>query len=157
MTKSEVCEYLGKSARSVTDYVSAGKLPARYVNGANGRSAVFDRTEVEAFKSSLETPVVKAVATVEPHAVSPPAVSNDSFAGFADRLERLTRISAAISPAAPEPKCWLTLAEACAYTGLSASFLRRQAEGGAPFVINEGSEKQKRFRFCRAMLPTLGQ
>jgi 3-oxoacyl-ACP reductase-like protein len=54
MSKREVCEYLGKSKRTVETYITRGKLQVKYFNGANGRTAEFQRPDVEALKRGLE-------------------------------------------------------------------------------------------------------
>lgn len=61
MTKAEVCEHIGKSKRTVAQYIADGKLPAQYVSGPHGREARFKIADVERLKRELEVPMVRAV------------------------------------------------------------------------------------------------
>ena len=155
MTKREACEFLGKSARSVVDYVKAGRLSVEYVSGRTGRQAVFHRAEVERLKRDIETPLVRqGFATLA-------ARNDETENGVTDsRLIRdaplaarsLAEMFRAALPQSPAPKPWLDLKGAVEYSGLPASYLLSQARAGKPWAINVGSEKQARWRFNRDAL-----
>jgi excisionase family DNA binding protein len=120
MTKREVCEYLGKSIRTVAEYIASGKLPATYINGKNGREARFDRAEVEHLKNSLDTPMVRAVPAAA--GSTEVAVRPDPLAGLAAHFQTLA--------APPQVKPWLTIEEAVAYSGLTRAWLLKEADAG---------------------------
>lgn len=155
MNKREVCEYLGKSKRSVETYISSGRLTAKYFNGPNGKTTVFDRADVAAFKDRMsETydPVIKdpagalALVKAQPVAVAPPA-----------RVFEPLPPAAHQPPAAPTPrvKPWLTLEEAEAFSGLTARWLLTQAESAKPLVTVRDMGRHTRggrWRFFRGDL-----
>jgi excisionase family DNA binding protein len=151
MSKPEVCEYLGKSKRTVETMVARGRLGIAYVQGPNGKTAVFRRAEVEALKRDINTPVHRATpadGAIAPAVPGPslalrPAAS-DPFAGLAAHLARL----AAAFPSPPRTVGkWLTLDEAAEASGLPKSWLLAQARGGAEFAMNVGSGKKAAWRF----------
>ena len=150
MTKAEVQEFLGKSKRSVETYVSDGRLPAKYFNGPNGKTAIFERADVEAFKRSADevwepnghgTANPGSMAVVPARGAVPAA---DMFAGLA---EHLARLSAAYPPPVPVLGTWATLDDAAKQSGLPKSYLVAQAKSGAPFALNVGSDKRAAWRF----------
>lgn len=62
MNKKEAAEFLGKSARSLADYAAQGKLKVTYVQGKNGREAMFDQEDLKRFKEEMETPIARSVS-----------------------------------------------------------------------------------------------
>jgi hypothetical protein len=164
MSKKEACEFLGKSPRTVADYMATGKLAVRYVNGRNGRQAVFAREDVERLKRDFDTPDVRAVAAAPPDGsgtvlslATRPAPNVDSLAALFARL----------APPAAATRPWLTLDEASAFSGLPKSFLlataRDPQSGAGDYVatcvvaLNVGSEKRVSWRFSRAALEGAGR
>jgi hypothetical protein len=59
MSKAEVCQYLGKSKRTIDSYMASGRLAVRFFHGKNGRQSIFDRDNVDRLKAELETPMVR--------------------------------------------------------------------------------------------------
>jgi hypothetical protein len=158
MSKAEVARYLGKSERSVENYVAQDRLPVRYLNTSKGRTAIFDTHDVEHLKRDLETPMVVARPLVngpddpshfmrpEETAVArvPPAISIDEH--FARLLQSIVR--AREEP----PKPWLTLDEAVAFSGLTRAWLLREARDGLGSVVARDMGKHSRggrWRFHR--------
>jgi hypothetical protein len=79
MSKPEVCEYLGKSKRTIETFVSRGRLGVSYFAGANGKTAQFRRAEVEALDRELKTPVHRATPQLEVYRPEP--ARGQDFAG----------------------------------------------------------------------------
>lgn len=172
MTKKEVIEYLGKSARTIETLVRAGRLPVKYFNGSNGKQASFERADVDRLKADIAVPMVRATASYAPApAVAPvvsPAVSNDTglvpFGSDAPAAVALAQsIAVALrdglrgeSPRGDEPKPWLTLDEAAAWSGLPKSWLLAQARAdslmSSVVIINVGTRERPRWRFNREAL-----
>lgn len=66
MSKREVCEFLGKSKRTIDRYMTEGLLQFRHVKGRNGWEAAFPREAVEAFKRhEHDPPLTRAVTRVD--------------------------------------------------------------------------------------------
>lgn len=61
MTKAEAAAFLGKSLRTIAEYVQSGKLRAEYVTGKHGRQPMFALADLEQFKRDAEQPEVRAV------------------------------------------------------------------------------------------------
>lgn len=157
MSKPEVCEYLGKSKRTVETFISKGRLGVGYFQGPNGKTAVFKRSEVEALKVDIDTPMYRAVPahdTVIPGSmalVPTPAADSrvDSFAAALFAHFEAGRLSA------PVLKPWLTLKEAADYSGLPKRWLLKQARAGIYLEhgsLNVGTEKNPEWRFNRDAL-----
>jgi excisionase family DNA binding protein len=149
MSKPEVCEYLGKSKRTVETMVARGRLGIAYVQGPNGKTAVFRRSDVEALKREIDTPMHRATELPARQPDSQTAValrpsSSDPFAGLAAHLAKL---SAAFPSPPPTVGKWLTLDEASEASGLPKSWLLAQARAGAAFAMNVGSGKKAAWRF----------
>ena len=163
MTKREACEYLGKSKRTVETFVSKGRLGVAYVDGPNGKTAAFRRSEVEALKREIDTPTYRAtpeVATSRPARFADgstvtmrPALVEASSGSSSDTLAMVTtalaRAVQAAAADAPAPKPWLTLAEAVEYSGLPASYLVRRAREGWTAAIDVGTGDKAFWRFNR--------
>jgi hypothetical protein len=147
MTKREVCEYLGKSKRTVEGYMLRGHLNVEYILAPNGRVAVFDRVAVRKFKKDwaerwryqsladkgLVQPADAIAMTVRPRPAKPLAIA---------------------APAAPvdDPVAvlgaYVTLDEAAKRSGMPKSWLIAQAKAGATWAVNvSGSEKREVWRF----------
>jgi excisionase family DNA binding protein len=165
MTKAEVCEYLGKSKRTVDSYMASGRLPVRYFKGVNGRQSIFDRAAVERFKADSEIPMVRAVPEQRPNSgwrsqlvpaseVAPKTAV--AVTSAADAQAVATTIAAVLREAmqpAPAVKPWLTLSEASDYSGLSESYLVRAARDGSIRAINLARNGGRAFwRFNRDAL-----
>ncbi len=132
MSKSEVCKYLGKSKRTVETYVSTGRLPAEYYEGANGRTARFKREDVERIKAE-KAKTWQAVVRSEPRpsapatgiALVPAAVT--ALTPLADRL-----MAAYLASQRPLP-VYVSLRDACALTGLSGATIKAAGVKTMPF------------------------
>lgn len=61
MNKKQAAEYLGKSPRSIADYVKQGKLKLVYLSGKNGKEASFALSDLEQLKTEMETPIPRVV------------------------------------------------------------------------------------------------
>jgi helix-turn-helix protein len=160
MTRAEACARLGKSARTVSLYVSEGRLPAKYISGSRGREAVFERAEVDRLKAELEQPVSAG------RVVDDPAGSNDTAANGSTALARRSPLAgdpfqhflAAVLQANPvrREKPFLTLQEAVELTGAPAGYLVSEARKGAPFAISFGGGMKRtriaNLRFLREEL-----
>jgi excisionase family DNA binding protein len=151
MSKPEVCEYLGKSKRTVETMVARGRLGIAYVQGANGKTAVFRRADVEALKREIDTPMHRATpAEPAPTQMSAPGAlalrpaASDPFAGLAAHLAKL---AAAFPSPAPTVGRWLTLDAAAEASGLPKSWLLARARAGDAFAMNVGSGKKAAWRF----------
>jgi hypothetical protein len=160
MTKREVCEFLGKSKRTVEKYMAEGRLVAEYVEGPNGKQLAFDRASAERTKRDLETPIPRTVSpteeyfnqgnlhlkrTIHPVARPPVASTSDPFDGLAAQLAKL---ATGFPSAAPVLGNWVSLEEAATRSGLPKSYLVAQAKAGAPFALNvSASGKRASWRF----------
>ncbi len=140
MNKSEAAEFLGVSVRAVERYTAAGKLAARYERGKTGQVLAFDKSDVQRFKTELETPQLKSTVESGAHAGGDEArqVPSRALARLGDgqavdaaALMRAVYTLATMAdkprhaPTVPvESKLLLTLAEAQAMSGLSRAVLR---------------------------------
>lgn len=161
MTKPEVVEYLGKSKRSIEMYVAAGRLKVKYFSGNNGKTALFERAEVEAFKQVL-TGTWDRVIDLDcgPKSGSPakliqiekalvPAPTDSRVDSISDAiLLSLLRGVPAAQPTMPGP--FVGLADAVAISGMPASWLLAQARAGVPWAVNVGTGKKAFWRFAVA-------
>ncbi len=166
MSKPEVCAYVGKSKRTIDNYISTGRLRVGYFNGPNGKTGIFQRADVEALKRELESPTYRAVVPAFADDSAQTSVSASRTApsdpqAFATVLAESFR--AALLPAllpaasAPEPKRWapwLSLSEAADYSGLPAGYLLAQARAGTGTIraINAGTGAREFWRFHRVSL-----
>lgn len=157
MSKAEVVGYLGKSKRTVETFVSKGRLGVSYFEGPNGKTAIFQRSEVEALKIDIDTPTYRATPET--------ATSRQGFAylgaapsGAAALLtgpsgDPLAFLAAALARMAPQPapvvKPWLTLSEAVDYSGLPATYLVQQARARKMRAVNVGTGERAFWRFNR--------
>ena len=152
LTKADACELLDKSPRSLVDYVKACRLPVEYVSGPTGRQAQFTRADVERLKRELETPLVKQGALVlGPRLDASQGVStrlDTSRNAVADLATIFERAREYAQPAQP----WLTLDEAAEYSGLTRSWLLKEAESGQGAIEIRDMGKHARggrWRFLR--------
>lgn len=127
MSKQEVCDFLGKSKRTVEGYVKAGRLGQQYVDAPNGVRAIFERADVVAFKESAELAPVARPALVQPD--------------LAAHLARLSADPVAVLGA------YVTLDEAAKRSGMPKAWLIAQAKAGVSWAVNAGSEKRAAWRF----------
>ena len=122
MNKQQAAEYLGVSLRSITTYISQGKIGVRYERSSKGRTAVLDLEDLEELKRSLHETVHRPrkapaaapspVIVQQPSAV--PANINISPGPIRERSLLLTEI--AVKPV-------LKLKEAASYSGFAQDFL----------------------------------
>jgi len=98
LNKREACELLGKSQRSLSDYMNRGRLSAKYVSGPTGRQAMFDPEEVTRLKTEIDTPLEPVTAVTK----------SSANLTLADFLSRSVQSNAQTHAARP----WLTLSEA---------------------------------------------
>jgi predicted DNA-binding transcriptional regulator AlpA len=144
LTKRDVVALLGKSKRSVDTYMADGRLPYEYVSTPNGRTAAFQRADVERLKRDLEMPLRgnrNEVAVTPPQRVpvDPQAVAGTIAAVLREALH---------APAPVRP--WLTLHEAVAWSGLPATYLVRAAKEGKVKALNVARNGGRAFwRFNR--------
>lgn len=152
MSKPEVCEYLGKSKRTVETFISKGRLGVGYFQGPNGKTAVFNRSEVEALKLDIDTPMYRAVPadTAIPGSMAlVPAPADQRTDPISDAiLLSLLRGVPAAQPTMPGP--FVGLADAVAISGMPASWLLAQARAGVPWAVNVGTGKKAFWRFSIA-------
>lgn len=126
MSKTEVCAYLGKSKRTIESYVSSGRLPAKYVNGPNGKTATFERADVDAVKTA-QGEVWDSNAKPRPSAgiALVPTVGVTEFKPLIERLiEAMTVRTLPV---------YVSLKDACALTGLSAATVKASGVKTMPF------------------------
>lgn len=154
MTKREVIEYLGKSKRTIETYIGDGRLPVRYCNGPNGKAAIFDRANVEAFKLELAAiweparrPATAeggtALTPISPRQLAPIAPSFDAAAIRSAITEAIT--STRVKP-------WLGIDDAARFSGLPKSWLRLKAPSGMYGAVNVGTDTRERWMFSRNAL-----
>lgn len=155
LTKREVIEVLGKSKRTIETYIKDGRLTCTYMNGKNGRQALFDPEVVAELKREIETPKPPPVyvpAAERAAKVKAKATADDDarFFGPAD----VARIVAALTPQAPAPFLMphVSLAEAVKYSGLPAAFLISEARAGRIRAVNVGKGTKEFWRFAKAEL-----
>lgn len=148
MTKREVLQFLGKSKRTIETYIANGRLPVAYINGPNGKTAIFDRAAVEAFKTQMDAPMQHARSTAlvpvragVALAPIPPAIDSATFTAAIREAVMSTRV-----------KPWLSIDEAAAFSGLPKSWLRRKAPSGMYGAVNVGTEERERWMFSRNAL-----
>jgi hypothetical protein len=167
MSKVEVIEYLGKSKRTVETFVSKGRLGVSYFEGPNGKTAIFQREEVEALKRDIDTPTYRATPETatsrqgfahfgptppsRPALVSAPSASGGSL-GVTDLAMIFARAAEYAKPPAPVtmPGPFVGLAEAVELSGMPASWLLAQARAGVPWAVNVGTGKKAFWRFAIA-------
>ena len=144
MNKKEAAEFLGISTRQIANYVSQGRLGVKYVQGKNGKEAVFEERELEEFKTKSQnalyrpafeaatqeasevkdfTPVHSSSLVPIPNLI-PPAEGIQVFTRLADNIER------AVIQREREHKPVLTLQEAEAEIGVSLSVLTKALNTG---------------------------
>lgn len=142
MTKAEVCEFLGKSKRTLDTYMAAGRLPVRYFHGPNGRQSAFDRKAVELFKAELDTPMVRAVPDkpgarngiggawrdqLVPMGDTPierAVAKNDAWEGMPAKLAGLAQLAADWNEKHAPLAVYISLKDAVKLTGLSAATIK---------------------------------
>ena len=131
MNKQEAADFLGVSVRALERYVQQGRVGGRYEKGKTRPTLVFDRAELESFKSELEQklykPVVepsnpdnaasndKALASLSEN--SPTQSESTGFDAFSVVLEALLERQSQQILVPPYHKLLLTLAEAQELTG----------------------------------------
>jgi hypothetical protein len=176
MSKREVVEYLGKSKRTVETYISSGRLETRYFLGPNGKTAIFERADVEKFKRAMEEPWMP---NIKPENLPKPgtkAFLGAKLANIEDAMTVITgqadtsrarvpalssgdplalmtaALARIVPPPAPVVKPWLTLSEAVDYSGLPARYLVQSAIEGSIRAVNVGTGDKAFWRFNREAL-----
>jgi hypothetical protein len=119
LNKKEASEFLGKSSRSVADYVAQGRLKVVYVAGKNGKEASFDPAELKRFKEEMETPVVRGTVSAE-NGSKVPAIRSEQSNQLAALVQALSQQSGGGLPSLTEldVKPILSLAEVQRFTGI---------------------------------------
>lgn len=152
--KKKAATLLGKSTRTVEEYVKAGRLRCAYVNGGHGMLAIFQRADVEALKAELDQPVVRAQPAFEVrNPLGIQAVPPDAMPMLARHVAAALAELGPSRPALPPVvKPWLTLDEAVEYSGLPRAYLLRATQEREPFARNVGAGKRASWRFNREAL-----
>lgn len=143
LTKQEVCDFLGKSQRTVEGYVKAGRLPQQYAQGQSGPRALYERGAVEAFAKELANPAQELIPTPG-LAVSKPAFVAGDQKGLA---EFLAHYAAGFSTPPASVGFWADVDFAAELSGLPKRYLIAQAKAGAPWALNVGQGKRAIWRF----------
>ena len=160
MSKPEVCEYLGKSKRTIETLVARGRLKIGYYKGPNGRTGVFDRADVEALKHEIGTAPQRDITY---RATPVPESQRDIRQGFLHiRREKpaevspdaIAQLAAAIRTAQPPAlpptlTPHMSLSEAVEYSGLPAAFLVAEARAGRIRAVNVGTKEKEFWRFAK--------
>ena len=132
MNKTEAAELLGVSEKTVSRYVSSGKLPARYVTGKTGKQLDFEQADLEAFKLESEAPVevgqAGMTALVLPQATAPTTPDLAIFAELVRAVVAETRQDTQLVPTSE--KMVLSLDEAAALSGVPRGVLNEARRDG---------------------------
>jgi excisionase family DNA binding protein len=126
MNKTEACQFLGVSERSLARYAAQGKIGVTYKKGKRGNVADYDDGDLERLKDELSQPVsarpaVESLPNSDSLALAPVSGIGklpDLLSLIADRLKPDDKPQVSI-----ENKLTLSLAEAAALSGLSQGFL----------------------------------
>jgi excisionase family DNA binding protein len=166
MTKKEAALFLGMSERTLERYTSHNRIGVRYEKGKTFDVAVYDRGELERFKTELERPTHRpAVQRMSDQNGS--ATNNDNHDSTAlsplasfDAIERLVTATAqatiqamvSSAPAQPErpsvavaDKLLLTRAEAMSYTGASENAIKAAITQGK-LTAHKGFGRGQKFK-----------
>ncbi len=172
MTKTEACEFLGVSERTLDKHARQGRLTVQYLPGKTGRKADFDQDELERLKVELEAPQPTATglytpssdgstATPQTGAIVPLrgsapvagasllVLSPEHFPALAQSFraeEQHVRVS---------EKLTLSLDEAAALSGFSARRLRQGITEGKLHAVRIGRGYKLRGEDLRAFVNTL--
>ena len=129
MNKQQAAEYLGVSVRTITSYISQGKIGVRYERTSKGRTAILDVSDVEELKHCLSDPVHK-----------PKVVTNISTPVVQERAELVLPPQIQITPASVRErqllvteiavKPVLRVKEAACLSGFSESYIRESISRG---------------------------
>jgi hypothetical protein len=138
------------------------------VPGANGKTAVFRRADVEALRAELDTPTLRAVVPNRNHSDARSVINSHSDGGpstiqkygappasdpTAFAVALATSIRAALGvEAPPRVKPWLDLKSAVDYSGLPSSYLVQAARTGTIRAVNVGNGAREFWRFNRDAL-----
>lgn len=129
MNKEQAAKFLGVSVRTLQRHTAAGRISAKYLPGKQGHQAVYDRAELERFKTELAevTPYVRPTVAPVTNGTGSTALAPIQ-PNYAEKLAAaLEALKEALRPAAPpvplSEKLMLTLAEAAQLSGLSRGFL----------------------------------
>lgn len=129
MTKTEAAEMLNVSEKTISRYVSSGKLPGRYVAGKTGRQLEFDAEDVEQFKLESATPIeVRQDGTTAIVPSVPSVPSLDVFAQFVRAVVAETGQDKHSVPTSE--KMVLSLDEAAALSGVPRAVLNDARRDG---------------------------
>lgn len=144
MNKQEAAEFLGISVRSLERYVNQGKIGTRYERGKTRPTVIFDKRELEEFKTKLERALIKpSVETTNPDKPRQPdrnLPSHQESQPAQGAIAALNQISAALETVVERgnpqeisivgSKILLDLKESQLITGLSRDRLRAAIKEG---------------------------
>lgn len=164
LSKSEAAAFLGVSPRQIERREAQGYLTKRLAERRMGESvarAEYSRADCEALKA--EKPNIYAREVLPELVVSQksdiPAngagkalavVTAPGLVGAPAHVAAFWQsLYAAATATPPEPKPWLTLAEAVEYSGLPAAYLVAAARKGTFRSINVGTGAREFWRFNR--------
>ncbi len=142
VSKPDAARYLGKSARTIEQYVTDGRLPAQYITGAHGLQAKFYHSDLIRLKEVLDTPTVRAVSSSS-NGPSPPPADPTAVARITE-FESGARLMGQLLKGRyepPAPKRWMTLDQAADYSGLPTAVLRRAVRKKTLAAIRHLSRK----------------
>lgn len=156
LSKEAAASQLNMSVRTFERLVAEGKGPERRLRPrAKGLKPepVFNPDDVETLRAAAAAkPAVfaatSAIAPISTSALAPTAAPDipPALAAVLSLIDRLAQMAQRPRPEplqAPEP-LWMTIDQAAAFTGLSASLLRRLAKSGKLHAIRDRAIKFRR-------------
>lgn len=129
MNRRETAELLGKSERTVSEYVAAGKLKQSYRPSKTGKQAHFEESDVRQLKEELEATTQRAVVV----SGTPPAdtsLRGESQERFIAALDSMFSRQTEVALTELDVKPILKLSEAMRLTGLPRSILLDAIKAG---------------------------
>lgn len=129
MTRTEAADFLEVSEKTISRYVSSGKLSGRYVAGKTGRQLEFDADELERFK--VESLVPTEVGQDRTTAIVPTVPSLPTSELFAEFVRAVVAETGQDKSAVPtSEKMILSLDEAAALSGVPRAVLNDARRDG---------------------------
>lgn len=119
VSKEEAAKILGCKVRTLELYVQQGRLGVRYVKGARGKKAQYDKAEVEALKATLESSTEGYMQRPSVAMQSPanPIASNQLIQALATVMRP--------APVLLNGKMSMGIDEACEVSGYSKARIKR--------------------------------
>jgi hypothetical protein len=164
LLKDAAAKFLNTNIRSIERRAKRGEIASKYLPRRPSETqarVVYKKSDLDLILKCAEMPAIDRVTKKQTEnglAIMPsPALTGavvaqtDFFAGLSAHLARL---SAALPPAPPITKAWLTLEEAVEYSGLAAPELKRLLREGLIYSFGTGP---KTWRIQRASLDAYGQ